>query len=139
MVSSWQMTLPGPPPTVNHSYRIVVVPGRKGQGMVRRLAKAEGVETYQAGVTLIARTAKPSGWQAADKVRLRYTFYLGRELDCDNALKAINDAIALAIRPTASAAKRDSGFLPCVADVFVGDKNPRVVVEVWNYEAGDSR
>lgn len=133
------MTLPGPPPTVNHTYKIVRVPRRGGGGLVSRLAKTEGIETYQAGVTLIARTAKPSGWQPADKIRLRYTFYLGRELDCDNALKAINDAIALAIRPSASAAKRDSGFLPCVADVFVGDKNPRVVVEIWNYEASDSR
>lgn len=128
------MTLPGPPPTINHSYKIVTVPAKGGQGLVRRLAKADGVEAYQAGVTYIAKTAKPSGWVPADKVRLRYWFYLQREIDSDNALKAINDAIALAIRPDASAAKRDSGFLPCVADVFLGYKDPHVVVEVENYE-----
>lgn len=100
--------------------------------MARRLGKAPGVEAYQTGVTYLAKTAKPSGWNPAAKIRLRYWFYLGRELDCDNALKAINDAIALAIRPDASAAKRDSGFLPHVIDVVTGDKNPRVVVEIEN-------
>ena len=132
------MTLPGPPPTINHTYKIVTVPKKGGGGLVRRLGKADGIEAYQAGVTYIAKVAKPSGWVPADKIRLRFWFYLSREIDCDNALKAINDAIALAIRPDASPAKRDSGFLPCVADMYLGQKDPRVVVEVENYERSDS-
>ena len=100
--------------------------------MVRRLAKAPGIEHYQAGVTLITRTARPTGWVPGEKIRLRYWFNVGREIDCDNALKAINDAIALAIRPEASSAKRDSGFLPCVQDITIGNKDPHVVVEIEN-------
>jgi hypothetical protein len=134
MSEKWRMTLPGPPPTINHSYRIVTVPGRHGQGLVRRLAKVEGVETYQAGVTLIARTSRPSGWVPAEKIRLRYWFYLVKEIDCDNALKAINDAIALAIRPEATSAKRDRGFIPCVQDVYLRQKEPYVVVEIENWD-----
>ena len=132
MSDSWRMTLPGPPPTVNHSYRIVKVPRKGGGGLVSTLAKARGIEAYQAGVTYIAKVAKPRGWEPAEKIRLRYWFYLTREIDCDNALKAINDAIALAIRPDASPVKRDRGFLPCVVDMYLGEKDPRVVVEVSN-------
>jgi hypothetical protein len=130
----WKIVLPGPPPTINHSYKIVTVPARDGRGLVRRLGKADGVESYQAGVTLITKAAKPSGWTPTDKIRLRYWFHLARDLDCDNALKAIDDAIALAIRPDASPAKRDAGFLPCVVDVVTDKENPRVIVELENIE-----
>lgn len=128
------MTLPGPPPTINHTYKIVTVPKKGGEGVVRRLGKVEGVEHYQAGVTMIARSARPSGWQPAAKIRLRYWFHLQREIDCDNALKAINDAIAFAIRPDASPVMRDRGFMPCVQDIQLDEKNPYVIVEVENVE-----
>ena len=123
---AWRVTLPGPPPSVNHSYRIVRVPRKGGEGMVSRLAKAEGVEAYQAGVSLIVRAARPSGWTPATRIRLRYWFYLKRKVDADNALKAMNDAIALALGID------DDGFLPCVVSKEMGAKEPRVEVEISN-------
>ena len=121
------MTLPGPPVSVNHQFKIVVVPKKGGGGLVRRLGKADGVEAYQAGITYIAKAARPSGWEPANKIRLRYWFYLSHEIDCDNALKAINDAIAVAL------GVNDKGFLPCVQDKIVAKgTDPHVVVEVEN-------
>lgn len=120
----WRVTLPGPPPSVNHSYKIVKVPRRGGGGLVSRLAKADGIEAYQAGVTLIVRAARPSGWKPAAPLRLRYWFYLKRKVDCDNAMKALNDAVARALGVD------DDSFLPCVVAKELGHKDPYVVVEI---------
>jgi hypothetical protein len=126
-VSSWRMTLPGPPPTVNHSYKIVRVPRKGGGGLVSRLGKADGIEAYQTGVTYITKVAKPTGWEPGRQIRLRYQFFLNREIDCDNALKAINDAIALGL------GVNDRIFLPCVESKIVDKRAaPCVVVEVEN-------
>jgi len=97
--------------------------------MVSRLGKADGVEAYQTGVTYITKTAKPTGWVPGRQIRLRYQFYLNREVDCDNALKAINDAIALGL------GVNDKIFLPCVTSKVIDKKAaPCVVVELENIE-----
>lgn len=111
---------------MNHSYKIIRVPRKGGGGLVSRLGKADGVEAYQAGVTMIVRAARPSGWHPADRVRLRYWFYLKRRVDCDNALKAMNDAIATALGTD------DDSFLPCVVAKEMGHKDPRVEIEISN-------
>lgn len=121
------MTLPGPPPTVNHSYKIVRVPRKDGGGLVSKLAKADGIETYQTGVTLITKTARPSGWVPGERIRLRYWFWLTKDVDCDNALKAINDAIATGL------GVNDKIFLPCVQEKTVNKGiDPHVIVEIEN-------
>jgi Holliday junction resolvase RusA-like endonuclease len=113
---SWQFVVPGQPPSVNHMY------ARTRAGGVR---KSSGVEAYQAGVTLIARTSRPSGWKYDfGFVRLEYEFRLKRDIDCDNLLKALNDAIAVALE------MNDRFFLPCVKSKEIGVKDPDVRVTV---------
>jgi Holliday junction resolvase RusA-like endonuclease len=91
------------------------------------IRKSSGAESYQAGVTLIARTARPSGWKYEKGfVRLQYEFRLKRDIDCDNLLKALNDALAVAL------GMDDRFFLPCVKSKEVGVKDPNVTVTV-NY------
>jgi len=113
---NWQFTVPGQPVSVNHMYE------RTARGGIR---KADGVEAYQAGVTYIARTARPSGWKYnGGFVRIYYEFRLKRDIDCDNSQKALNDALAIALE------MNDRNFLPCVKSKEVGVKDPSVTVTV---------
>jgi len=127
---TWTVTIPGQPPSVNHSYKPVMIKKRGTDGnIVRRIgiAKQTAVADYQTAVVGIARVAKPSRWQPSGTwIRLRYRFFLRRSIDCDNALKALNDAIAIAI------GVNDERFLPCVMSKSVStlEPNPRVEIEI---------
>lgn len=122
-------SVPGTPPSVNHLYEATLTRGPNG---VRRgVRKSPGVESYQIVATLVARAALPANWKdtySEGYVRLRYWFYLRREIDCDNALKALNDALAKAF------GINDRKFLPYVVDKFVGkNEDPHVVVQLeWD-------
>jgi Holliday junction resolvase RusA-like endonuclease len=117
----WSFTVPGRAPSVNHMY----LAGRT-YGSRR---KAPGVEAWQAQVSLIVKSARPSGWVATGQVRLVFDFYLSRDADCDNLLKAIQDAIAPAL------GVNDSIFLPCVrSKTKVPTKQERIEVTVSNAE-----
>lgn len=92
------------------------------------------VADYQTGVVLLTRSAMPARWRPAGEwIRLRYRFFLKRSIDCDNAMKAMNDAIAQAIGVD------DRRFLPCVTSKGVNpkEKDPRVEVEISD-EPSDS-
>lgn len=122
-LSSWEVTIPGAPPSVNHMYAI-------GRGR-RPVRKAEGVESYQLVASHMVRLATPGSWKRAlsskrvGYIRIRYWFYLRRDIDCDNALKALNDAVAVAL------GVNDRSFLPCVMAKAVGpEEEPRVVLEL---------
>lgn len=134
-MSDFSFTIPGQPPSVNHLYKIATstatdkfgqtVYGSDGKPKrYRRMVKAEGVEAYQTAVGRIVQTARPRGWQPGNRVRLRYWFHLKRDMDCDNALKALNDAIARAL------GVNDKIFLPCVQEKTTGNKEPSVRVEI---------
>lgn len=88
------------------------------------MAKAPGVERYQNDVALIVRTARPSSFRPLGQIRLRYKFYLRTRIDADNALKALNDAIARALEIN------DDRFLPCVEEKHVWKMEPEPRVEV---------
>lgn len=91
------------------------------------MAKTRNVVEYQELAALCVRLARPSGWTPPEGyIRIRYAFYLVRSMDCDNAMKALNDAIAAAL------GVNDKRFLPCVTSKTVNSKepNPRVVVEI---------
>lgn len=92
----------------------------------RTKVKNDGVQLYQDSVTWYTKAARPSGWEAAERVRLRYWFHLKRDIDCDNALKALNDAIAHALKVD------DKVFLPTVEAKWTGEKDPFVIVEIQN-------
>ena len=108
--------IPGQPPSVNHMYVIA-----RGS---RRLVKDSHVSTYQSMVSLIVRTSpgRPDWTRCSNQIRVRYWFTLARDVDCDNALKALNDAIALAL------GVNDRRFLPCVERKITGSKRPSVLV-----------
>lgn len=115
---SWTFTVEGQPPSVNRMYRTT-------QG---RVYKDPKVEAYQVLVTYMAKLARPKGWEPPSPLRISYSFFLKRDADCDNLLKALNDAIAQAL------GINDRVFLPCVRNKFVdGRIDSRVEVEVdWD-------
>lgn len=122
----WSFWVPSQPPSMNHMYEATVVRRSDGSS-VRSVRKANGVESYQVAATLIAKAARPSDWQPEERVRVVYRFFLKRDIDCDNALKALNDAIAKAIGID------DKRFLPYVEDKTVGkDIAPGVAVTIMN-------
>lgn len=91
------------------------------------MAKQKDVVVYQNDVVRLTRISRPSGWVASGGwIRVRYRFFLKRKIDCDNAIKALNDALALAIDVD------DSLFLPCVTSKSINGKEkfPRVEVEI---------
>jgi Holliday junction resolvase RusA-like endonuclease len=113
--------IPEAPPSVNHTYKLVRVNGKM------RKAKEESVLRFQAMTAMFTRLAKPKDWKpAGHPIRITYEFYLRFDIDCDNAMKALNDAIAQSI------GVNDRRFLPCVVSKHVDrtELNPRVVVEI---------
>lgn len=123
---TWSVTIPGAPPSVNHSYHPV-----KTRGGNLRFAKHQSVVDYQTSAMLLVRSACPTGWSPPPGYfRIHYSFYLRRDIDCDNAMKALNDAIAAAL------AIDDKRFLPCVKwkSASAMEPNPRVVVEIGQDE-----
>jgi Holliday junction resolvase RusA-like endonuclease len=127
MNDTWRVSIPGVPPSVNHMYQASI--HKTATGSYRGVRKAEGVEAYQDGATMFVRTSMPSSWRKdlakhEGYIRIKYWFYLQRDIDCDNALKALNDAIAKALGVD------DKRFLPYVVDKWVSKKNlPRVELE----------
>jgi Holliday junction resolvase RusA-like endonuclease len=113
----FQFTVEGQPPSVNHMY------ARTRTGGVR---KADGVESYQTGITHIVRTTRPVHFVLPENVyiHIHYAFYLKRDIDCDNLLKALNDAIAIGL------GVNDKWFLPCVEFKAIKQKEPHVFVTV---------
>lgn len=87
----WAFTLPGQPISWNRAFRIGYKHGKRGKYL--SIIKTPAAEAYQAGAVLIIRSAKPSGWAPKGQVRIHYYLYLGRDMDCDNTMKLINDAI----------------------------------------------
>ena len=90
-----------------------------------RIAKNKAVLEYQVLAAHFVRLARPSSWvPPAGYFPIHYSFYLRRDIDCDNAMKALNDAIAGAL------GINDSRFLPCVRSKNVNSKEPNPRVEV---------
>lgn len=88
------------------------------------MAKAPGVEAYQVGITLLVRTTKPSGPPPAGQIRVRYWLRLKHDIDADNTMKIINDALAVGLGVD------DRVFLPCVHEKSTGHLRPEVAVEI---------
>lgn len=129
---TWRVSVPGVPPSVNHMYKGTII--ATSTGSYRGRTKADGVEKYQEDAALFVRNGLPKAWrQALERhdgyIRIKYWFYLSRDIDCDNALKALNDAIAAALRVD------DRAFLPCVVDKVVQKGlKPRVDLEFSFHE-----
>jgi hypothetical protein len=131
---SFRLTVPGQPPSLNSTYRIVRVKHRDG-GSHQQLAKHRDVETYQVMVSSLVRHATPHNWNPPGQIRIRYWFHVQRAIDADNTLKAINDAIKLGMGTKIVGRKvvplwDDKLFLPCVQELTTKNKEPYVEIEV---------
>lgn len=133
----WLIKIPGQPPSMNHMYKDAVHTAKDRDGNAvywkdgrpktyRTKVKAEGVQTYQDSVTWYTKAAKPGKWVPGERVRLRYWYHLKRDIDGDNAQKAINDAIAHGLGID------DNIFLTTVEAKWTGEKDPFVIVEIVN-------
>ena len=114
---SWSFDIPGQPPTTNHLYVRV-------RGKWNMMTKAPGVAAYQDSVVLLARQARPSGWQPGAQLRVTLALYLKRDVDADNCLKSILDALALAL------GCNDRIMLPCITHKSSGHPQPHTTVTV---------
>ena len=133
----WLVRVPGQPPSRNHLYKDATRPATDKYGQrlywpdgraktYRTKVKSDGVQTYQDSVTWYTRSARPSDWRPGERLRLRYWFHLKRDIDCDNALKVIDDAVAHALGTS------DRSFLPTVEAKWTGEREPFVVIEIAN-------
>ena len=136
---SFRVTIPGQPPSVNASYRIVRVRHRDGSSH-QQLAKVRGLETYQVMVSSLVRSAKPETWAPPGQIRVKFWLRLQRDIDADNVLKALNDAIALGMGTTLKGKRivaiyDDKRLLPCVVEKTTGHREPYVEVEISDASA----
>ena len=117
----WAVALPGQPPSTNHMY--VIGRGfRRGGIAYPKMVKVDAVVAYQQMTTLITRLAKPREWKwDGGLLVLEFGFYLVDNIDCDNAMKAVCDAISDAIEVN------DKWFLP------------RAMSKVWGLKPADAR
>lgn len=136
MPSSFTFMIPGQPISWNRSYRTrtIGVKDKYGQAVLAASGrpkirsaqyKTKDAEDYQQGVMLVAMAAKPSGF-VPDQVIVAYDFVLARDIDCDNVMKMINDALSRALRLD------DRHFFPVVRSKITGSKNPSVTVTVFD-------
>lgn len=131
---SFRILVPGQPPSLNDTYRIVRVRHRDGSSH-QQLAKRKEVETYQVIVSSLVRQAKPADWDPPGQIRIRYWFRTKRAIDADNTLKAINDAIKIGMGTMVKNNKvvpiwDDKLFLPCVQELTNQHSDPHVEIEV---------
>ena len=126
-MTKWTFEIPGQPPSVNNMYTQIILRRGVSAPPIRSVKKDDKVAAYQVTASYISKLSKPRGWTASGgPIRLTYEFFLKRDADADNLLKALNDAIAKSLNVN------DRVFLPCVRSKTVDgkEKNPRVLVEI---------
>jgi hypothetical protein len=107
-MAEWSFVVPGQPVSWNQGYEIGRVPrtGRGGrlrlgaEGQVieaRTIVKTDLAKTYTTEVQLRAGNArKPRDWWDGGLVVVELYYYLGRDIDCDNVMKFVDDGIEAA-------------------------------------------
>ncbi len=107
----WGFTIPGGAPSVNGMYRPDIIESFRADGtpyLAKTISKRQSVKDWQASVVPVIRAARPRGWNPPGQVRIVFRFYLQRDADADNLLKALNDCIQ------AATGVNDKRYLPCV-------------------------
>lgn len=110
-----------------------VVFGSDGRPKTRP-SKAKKPETnaYQAEVTWLCKTAKrPPGFQPKHIIIIGYRWYLTNDMDCDNMMKATNDAIAVAL------GLNDKRFLSVPFGKDIVHSNPRTEITIYDGDLWD--
>lgn len=144
MKAAFTFTIPGQPISWNHMYKEISVPvkdkfgrpvfGPDGRQKVRRgKAKTSDANTFQDGVTWICKAARPSSFQPQHMVIVGYRWYLVNDMDCDNMMKATNDAVAVAL------GLDDNRFLSVPFGKDIVHSNPRTEVTIYDGDVWDIR
>lgn len=121
MRDGFEVVIPGRPPSLNQTYRVVTI---KGHG---RLAKTSVAATWQDEVAWRVRQARPSNWMPGRRIRIAIRWWMNRPgRDADNPQKLLLDGIAHGLGID------DQGFLPCVRSNEVDRANPRTIVLIEN-------
>jgi Holliday junction resolvase RusA-like endonuclease len=133
----WRVTVWGQPPTTNKMYsaKMRSVTRNGVRYNVPQMVKNSKVEQYQRDAILQISAARPSRWSPTGFIKLTYQLYLVRNIDADNTLKALNDAIQIAI------GVNDSWFLPCVESKAWGlsPRDARVEIEIEDLPGSPSQ
>jgi hypothetical protein len=123
---SGSIRIEGQPPSGNHMY--------EGFGKNRR--KTDKVTTYQETVVRFVRMWLSAGWKPGERIVINYYFHVGRDIDCTNAIKVIEDGIAAALCPGLDPPRccraYDTRFLPRAIEKTVGNREPYVTFELVN-------
>jgi len=124
MTTNFEFVMPGQPPTWNHMYRWTTktVNGKQ----IRIQVKTDEASLYQSQLTMVARAAKPSDFKPVGQVIVAYEMLLDRNLDADNVLKAVNDALAVALDVN------DKLFIPIVLMKTSGAAHPMLAIHVFD-------
>ena len=128
---TWSFTLWGPPLSVNHIYEPARKTSRRGREYMGRKLTAVA-QKYRDDAQLIIGSARPSHWAPEGQVRILWDLYLARDMDCDNAMKLVHDAIQLAT------GVNDARFLPCVMSKTTGVPPRAARAEIRIVEASGS-
>lgn len=133
----WSFEVEGQPVSWNAGYEIGRVPrtGRHGKLRLgddgsrierRTIIKTAEAKVYTELVAIRAREAMPSGWAPEELIVVELYFFLGRDIDCDNTMKFIDDGIQL------GTGVNDKWFLPRAMTKVAGLRPPsrRVVVSI---------
>ena len=128
---SWSFTLWGQPPSINDLYVIANRRDRRGRPY-KGIGKNPDAQRYHNEAIPIIRTAKPSRWMPVGQVRLRIRLFLLKDIDADNTLKVLSDAIQ------AATGINDKVFLPCIESKTTGLTLREARVEVVVEELGST-
>lgn len=130
-MTAWSFTLWGAPLSVNHIYEPARKYDRRGRGYTGRKL-TDIAEQYRNDARLVIGSARPSHWSPQGQIRILWDLYLARDMDCDNAMKLVHDAIQLAT------GVNDARFLPCVMTKTVGVPQREARAVIWVVEASGS-
>ena len=126
---SWGFEIPGQPLSWNQAYRVGVINRRaynRASHQVRTIIKTDEAVAYTRLAAAKAAEARPSRWAPSDLVVVEFYYYLGRDIDCDNVMKLVNDGIE------AATGVNDKWYLPRAMSKVTGlrPSERRVLVRI---------
>jgi len=93
---------------------------------IRIQVKTDEANLYQSQLTMLARNAKPSDFKPMGQIIVAYEMILDRNLDADNVMKVVHDALAIALEVN------DKLFLPLVWMKTSGSAHPFLAIHVYD-------
>lgn len=137
-MSSWSVTIPGQPPSVNELRSHIV-------GKNYRPAWSDAFYAYRNEVCTLVQIAKPRDWRPPEyrpklgegMLVIEIALELDRDMDADNILKPLLDGVKYGLgtmvvyarksgNPRVAPIYDDSGFLPRFLSKKTGVKKPQV-------------